>query len=206
MADEVEDQVGISAEAVAAITNAVTSTLTQTINDRFEQMEQNNKPVNDAKPDDKPADDAKPDAITPESVAQAVLGMVQKTQVEDANKVFGVLYKEKLKSFTDSLNGFGDFLDSEDDYGDKRGDKLMEIEDYESRLGKLEKMAGNYSKALDNNKGQSPTTSVKAQKQAEDNQTAFDKAKQKFHDGGSSADYEDEFFSALSSELESLMG
>lgn len=207
MSDESNmNAIALSPEQLASITTAVTASLTDTIDTRFQELENKTKTPADP-PANPPANPpADPPAITPESVAQAVLGMVQKTQVDDANKVFGVLYKEKMQGFTDKLPGFEEFMDSEDDYGDKRGEKLNEIEDYEARLGKLEKMATNYGKALENNQGQSPQVSVKAQKQAEDNQSAFDKAKSEFHDGGSATDYEDAFFSALENEISSLMG
>lgn len=142
-----------------------------------------------------------PPAIDPEAIARAV---AQTMQSHNQNQALDVMWSEKVTQM--DKNGFGEWLNQEDDYGNVRLDQLNNIEDYSTRIEKLNRLNSSYQQAVAETGGRSPVIDNKVMELAKTNQQRYDNVDKKLRNGeiDSVHKLEQEWFQAVSQELDSI--
>ena len=155
--------------------------------------------------EDKPKSQSAP-AFDMQELITGVTAAIKGTQEADANKVYETLFNDKLTQVTGSVPGLQEYLEGKDDYDRVRMDVLTSESDYQSRIDVLNKITDTFRKATANNGGQTPTVSKKAKETAVANEAKYEELDKKWAEGeyDNVADYTNDFFQMLSSEVSDL--
>lgn len=105
----------------------------------------------------------------------------------DAQKVYDTMFNEKVSALTAQYPAFGEYLNSEDDFGEVILDRIRKIEDYSKRVSAFDKVFKNFATAQSSG-GQDMRLSRTVKKQVEDDTTQRDAIKDKFLKGEMSMD------------------
>lgn len=143
--------------------------------------------------------------VTMEGILGGLKDFMKEQKMSDANEVYTTLFGEKLSAVTNSVPGFKDFLEGEDDYGNVRKDALLKIDSYDDRVKTLDRWSVNYRNASTTS-GDGKVTSPVVRKQAADNQKGYDEVSDKWLKGdyNNVNDMTTDFFENLSKEIDSI--
>lgn len=130
----INNQKTYTAEEVAALLNG------------GQQVSQPQQPSTNQQPlvNQQPANDI-------DNLVNAIFTKINSENEQSKNTVFATLWNEKLQSEYNNNNGFKEFLESEDDYGKPRIERLNQITDYNAKVEQLAKLTNTYRQALGNN-------------------------------------------------------
>lgn len=160
------------------------------------------------KPDEPVEKDDKGKAKTgsPEELAETILKMIDKRNAGESSQVFDTLYEEKVNELTEKYGAFSDHLNSEDDYGDKIGDKIKGITDYKQRVGTLERVFKSFVGARSSESDASDLRiNAETKEKLENDNKQLDGLKDKFENGDITEDeFTTQFFGAMETQLDRL--
>ena len=98
------------------------------------------------------------------------------------------------------------FVESEDDYGDTRLDRLNGIESYEDRIGALGKLTNSFREASAGKPGRKPVINKAAEKRAKEAEDSYAELNKKVDAGdyNNVGDMTNDFFAAIAKEIEGI--
>ena len=140
-----------------------------------------------------------------ELVAEIMAAMDARSKT-DAQKVYDTMFGEKVTSLTMQYPAFGEYLASEDDFGEVILDRIKRIDDYNKRVAAFDKVFKNFASAQ-STKGQDMRLSKTVKKQVEDDDAQRGTLKEKFLKGDMDlADFTDKYFEMVQSQMGKLQG
>lgn len=138
-----------------------------------------------------------------ELVNQIVAALEAKNK-SSAEQVYQTMFNERLSLITTQYPGFGEYIQSKDDFGDVILDRINKIADYSERVKTLDKLFKNYAEAQPSNAEDMRLTKEVREEVKKDEEKRED-IKQKFLKG--ELDHEqftDQFFGSLESQIERI--
>jgi len=153
---------------------------------------------------DKPT--GKASQLTPEQIADAVFAKIESNTSAENKKVYETLWNEKFNQTVSSTPGLKDFIDSEDDYGDTRAERLKNIESYEDRINALNKLANSFKEASAGKPGRRPIVNKAAEKKAKEAEDTYAELQKKSENGEyqNTNQMTNDFFAAIAKEIEGI--
>lgn len=140
-----------------------------------------------------------------ELIAELMAAMDARNKT-DAQKVYDTMFEEKVSSLTTQYPAFGEYLASEDDFGEVILDRIKRIDDYNKRVTAFDKVFKNFASAQ-STKGQDMRLSKTVKKQVEDDDAQRGTLKEKFLKGEMNlADFTDEYFKMVQGQMGKLQG
>jgi hypothetical protein len=109
-------------------------------------------------------------SFDPQEIAKLVAQQLSQTQSNDAVEI---LYDDKFKTALRDNPGLKEFLDGNDDYGQKRLDQISSGS-YEEKTAKLDSIVAAYNQAQAATGGQAPVVSPEIQKKADEADKKYD--------------------------------
>ena len=124
----------------------------------------------------------------------------------DAQKVYDTMFEEKVSSLTTQYPAFGEYLASEDDFGEVILDRIKRIDDYNKRVTAFDKVFKNFANAQTIG-GQDMRLSKTVKKQVEDDDAQRGTLKEKFLKGEMKLeDFTDQYFNMVQSQIGKIQG
>lgn len=122
----------------------------------------------------------------------------------DAQKVYDTMFNEKVSALTAQYPAFGEYLNSEDDFGEVILDRIKKIEDYTKRVTAFDKVFKNFATAQSSG-GQDMRLSKTVKKQVEEDGNQRDAIKEKFLKGEMSMDdFTMQYFGTVENQMNRL--
>lgn len=122
----------------------------------------------------------------------------------DAQKVYDTMFNEKVSALTAQYPAFGEYLSSEDDFGEVILDRIKKIEDYTKRVTAFDKVFKNFATAQSSG-GQDMRLSKTVKKQVEEDGNQRDAIKEKFLKGEMSMDdFTMQYFGTVENQMNRL--
>lgn len=136
-------------------------------------------------------------------VAQIVQALEARNKT-NAQQVYDTMFDERVSSLTSQYPAFGEYLASQDDFGEVILDRIKKIEDYTKRVAAFDKVFKNFASAQSSD-GQDMRLSKAVKKQVEDDTTQRDAIKEKFLKGEMGLDeFTHQYFGTVESQIERL--
>lgn len=140
-----------------------------------------------------------------ELIAELMAAMDARNKT-DAQMVYDTMFEEKVSSLTNQYPAFGEYLASEDDFGEVILDRIKRIDDYNKRVTAFDKVFKNFASAQ-STKGQDMRLSKTVKKQVEDDDAQRGTLKEKFLKGEMNlADFTDKYFEMVQGQMGKLQG
>ena len=197
MADEENNNMTMSDDQMATLAEMVTQQMLK--------QQSSNTPTGENNP---PSEDPKPsgNSLTPEQIADAVLSKIESNSASENKKVYETLWKDKFDQAVNNTPGLKEFVESEDDYGDTRLDRLNGIESYEDRIGALGKLTNSFREASAGKPGRKPVINKAAEKRAKEAEDSYAELNKKVDAGdyNNVGDMTNDFFAAIAKEIEGI--
>lgn len=122
----------------------------------------------------------------------------------DAQKVYDTMFDEKVSALTSQYPAFGEYLHSEDDFGEVVLDRIKRIDDYTKRVTAFDKVFKNFATAQSTG-GQDMRLSKTVKKQVEEDSSQRDVIKEKFLKGEMNLDdFTTQYFGTVESQMKRL--
>lgn len=138
-----------------------------------------------------------------ELVAELMAAMDARNK-SDAQQVYDTMFNEKVTTLTSQYPAFGEYLNSEDDFGEVILDRIKRIDDYNKRVTAFDKVFKNFA-AAQSSGGQDMRLSKTVRKQVEDDTTQRDAIKEKFLKGElSMEDFTAQYFGTVEGQMKRL--
>lgn len=135
-----------------------------------------------------------------------ILAALDARNKSDAQKVYDTMFEEKVSSLVTQYPAFGEYLNSEDDFGEVVLDRIKKIDDYTKRVTAFDKVFKNFATAQSTG-GQDMRLSKTVRKQVEDDASQREAIKEKFLKGEMKLeDFSDQYFDAVQSQIGKLQG
>lgn len=148
---------------------------------------------------------SQPTGKNAELVAELMAAMDARNKT-DAQKVYDTMFEEKVSSVTNQYPAFGEYLASEDDFGEVILDRIKRIDDYNKRVTAFDKVFKNFASAQTTG-GQDMRLSKTVKKQVEDDDAQRNTLKEKFLKGDMNlGDFTDQYFELVKSQMGKLQG
>lgn len=146
-----------------------------------------------------------PSGKNAELIAELMAAMDARNKT-DAQKVYDTMFEEKVSSLTNQYPAFGEYLNSEDDFGEVILDRIKRIDDYNKRVTAFDKVFKNFANAQTTG-GQDMRLSKTVKKQVEDDDAQRGTLKEKFLKGEVKLeDFTDQYFDMVQSQIGKLQG
>ena len=140
-----------------------------------------------------------------ELIAELMAAMDARNKT-DAQKVYDTMFEEKVSSLTTQYPAFGEYLASEDDFGEVILDRIKRIDDYNKRVTAFDKVFKNFANAQTIG-GQDMRLSKTVKKQVEDDDAQRGTLKEKFLKGEMKLeDFTDQYFNMVQSQIGKIQG
>lgn len=150
-------------------------------------------------------DTSLPSGKNAELIAELMAAMDARNKT-DAQKVYETMFDEKVSSLTNQYPAFGEYLNSEDDFGEVILDRIKRIDDYTKRVTAFDKVFKNFANAQTTG-GQDMRLSKTVKKQVEDDDAQRGTLKEKFLKGEVKfEDFTDQYFDMVQSQIGKLQG
>lgn len=122
----------------------------------------------------------------------------------DAQKVYDTMFDEKVSALTSQYPAFGEYLHSEDDFGEVVLDRIKRIDDYTKRVTAFDKVFKNFATAQSTG-GQDMRLSKTVKKQVEEDSSQRDVIKEKFLKGEMNLDdFTTQYFGTVENQMKRL--
>ena len=143
--------------------------------------------------------------ITREAVMEAMKAVLDSQSSEGENRAFEVMFNNQLDTVKANNPGLEEYLESTDDYDEKRIDKIMDG-NYEERTARLKSVANSFAQAQTSESGRPPVVSEKVRKRVEETEAGYDAIDKKIASGGYTTlnEMANDFFNNLDIEMAGL--
>lgn len=199
MADEEDNKMKLDDDQLAQLAELVTA--------RVLESQSNNRDDDDESVKKKKKESSSDGSqLTPDQIADAVMAKIQNNTNAENKKVFDTLWGEKFEQAVNSVPGLKEFVESEDDYGDTRLDRLNGIENYEDRVSALNKLTNSFKEASAGKPGRRPIVNKAAEKKAKEAEDSYSELDKKASSGeyNNVGQMTDDFFKAMAKEFEGM--
>lgn len=138
-----------------------------------------------------------------ELVNQIVLALEARNK-NSAEQVYSTMFNERVNIITSQYPGFGEYLQSKDDFGDVILDRINKIGDYNERVQTLERLFKNYAQAQPSN-AEDMRLTKEVREQVRKDEEQREEIKRKFLKGElNHSEFTDQFFGSLESQIERI--
>lgn len=138
-----------------------------------------------------------------ELVNQIVAALEAKNK-SSAEQVYQTMFNERINVITSQYPGFGEYLNSTDDFGKVILDRVNEIKDYNERVQALERLFKNYAQAQPSN-AEDMRLTKEAREEVRKDEEKREEIKAKFLKGELDQNqFMEQFFGSLESQMERI--
>lgn len=138
-----------------------------------------------------------------ELVNQIVAALEAKNK-SSAEQVYQTMFNERINVITTQYPGFGEYLNSTDDFGKVILDRVNEIKDYNERVQALERLFKNYAQAQPSN-AEDMRLTKEAREEVRKDEEKREEIKAKFLKGELDQNqFMEQFFGSLESQMERI--
>lgn len=122
----------------------------------------------------------------------------------NAEQVYQTMFNERVNIITSQYPGFGEYLQSKDDFGDIILDRINKIGDYNERVQTLDRLFKNYAQAQPSN-AEDMRLTKEVREQVRKDEEQREEIKRKFLKGEMNHDeFTEQFFGSLESQIERI--
>lgn len=140
-----------------------------------------------------------------ELVNQIVAALETKNK-SSAEQVYQTMFNERINVITAQYPGFGEYLNSKDDFGDVILDRVNKIKDYSERVQALDRLFKNYAQAQPSN-AEDMRLTKEAREEVRKDEEKREEIKSKFLKGElDQGQFMEQFFGSLESQIERIKG
>lgn len=188
----------LSAEQMAELTSNITAALTA------------NQPQNEPPANEPPANqgDQGGENKTPSigDLADAVISKMEASNATQQDAVFNTLWNDKYKNTVRETPGLEEYLNSEDDYGEVRMEKLNGTKDFDTKVKALGNLTKSFKQAMAGGSGRKPIVNTKLDKKVAKNEERFNEIGDKWVKGEytNTGEFTKDFFAAMDAETASI--
>lgn len=138
-------------------------------------------------------------------LAETIIKVVEERQNQSQNKALEILWNQQLTANQSGVPGLEDYLKGTDEYGRVIIDELNAVEDFEERSEMLNNITERFAKASTSSNGGVPPVQRKQTQVEKDAEQRYNEVTGKFDEGDydSISDFQEDFFDAVSKELDS---
>lgn len=138
-----------------------------------------------------------------ELVNQIVAALEAKNK-SSAEQVYQTMFNERINVITTQYPGFGEYLNSKDDFGEVILDRVNKIKDYSERVNALDRLFKNYAQAQPSN-AEDMRLTKEAREEVRKDEEKREEIKSKFLKGElDQGQFMEQFFGSLESQIERI--
>lgn len=142
-----------------------------------------------------------------EALVQKIVQTMEERHKANNDALYETMFNERVSALTRQYPAFGEYLESEDDFGEKIGERIRRKSTYDERVSMLETVFKNFANAQSTESGANMKLTRAMKEQVEKDSTEREDIKAKFAKGDLSLDdFTTQFFGTVDKQLQRLRG
>lgn len=142
-----------------------------------------------------------------EALVQKIVQTMEERHKANNEALYDTMFSERVSALTRQFPAFGEYLESEDDFGEKIQDRIKRKPTYEERIQTLESVFKNFANAQSTESASSMKLTRAMKEQVEKDSTEREEIKAKFAKGDMTLDdFTTQFFGTVDKQLQRLRG
>ena len=167
-------------------------------------------PRQEVKQEEKVQSETSPTLSMPElkgkdaEIVNQIVAALEERNKTSAEQVYKTLFDERVSTITSQYPGFGEYLNSKDDFGKVILDRINEIKDYSERVQALERLFKNYAQAQPSN-AEDMRLTKEVREEVRKDEEKREEIKNKFLKGElDHEEFKNQFFGSLEAQIERI--
>lgn len=142
-----------------------------------------------------------------EALVQKIVQTMEERHKANNEALYDTMFNERVSTLTRQFPAFGEYLESEDDFGEKIQDRIRRKPTYEERVQMLDTLFKNFANAQSTDSVASMKLTRAMKEQVEKDSSEREEIKAKFAKGDLSLDdFTTQFFGTVDKQLQRLRG
>ena len=142
-----------------------------------------------------------------EALVQKIVSTMEERHRASNEALYDTMFNERVNTLTKQFPAFGEYLDSQDDFGETMSERIKRKPTYEERIQTLETVFKNFANAQSSESPSSMRLTKAMQEQVTKDAEERDAIKEKFAKGDMSLDdFTTQFFGTVDKQLAKLRG
>ena len=138
---------------------------------------------------------------------QKIVNTMEERHRANNEALYDTMFSERVNTLTRQYPAFGEYLDSQDDFGETMSERIKRKPTYEERIQALETVFKNFANAQSSEASSSMRLTKAMQEQVTKDEEERDAIKEKFAKGDMSLDdFTTQFFGTVEKQLGKLRG